>query len=224
MTVELDHIVVFCAAGGPEAAALTARGLLDGSGQSHPGQGTANRRFSFRNAYLELLWVEDEAEARSDVVQPTQLWDRWSRRGADASPFGFAFRPKAGATSTLPFPTWSYKPSYLPPNLSIEIGKDLDLREPLLFLLPYLLDGRPAARPGPLQHGVQIDELAALHVFLPGVVTPSPALARLVAAGLLRVSQGPEYLLEIGFNGDRAARLDLRPDLPIVFTPLGKGV
>jgi hypothetical protein len=100
MTVQLDHILVFFAPDAPEAAALVARGLVEGSGQSHRGQGTANRRFSFGNAYLELPWVENEAEARSDVVRPTQLWDRWQRRHDAACPFSFAFRPGADASST----------------------------------------------------------------------------------------------------------------------------
>jgi hypothetical protein len=121
-----------------------------------------------------------------------------------------------------PFPTWSYKPSYLPPDLSIEIGKDLDLREPLLFYLPFLLNRWPAAAQGAQQESAQIDELAMLHVSLPDAVTPSAALASTAAAGLLRIGRGPGYLLEIGFTGNRTTRLDLRPELPIVFTPLAQ--
>jgi hypothetical protein len=34
--------------------------LTEGTPNIHPGQGTANRRFFFRNAMLELLWVNDE--------------------------------------------------------------------------------------------------------------------------------------------------------------------
>jgi hypothetical protein len=40
-------------------------GLLEGSSNAHPGQGTANRRFFFDNFMLELLWVTNPAEART---------------------------------------------------------------------------------------------------------------------------------------------------------------
>jgi hypothetical protein len=52
--VAVDHFFVCCAAGAPEAEALTQRGLREGSSNTHPGQGTANRRFFFENLYLEV--------------------------------------------------------------------------------------------------------------------------------------------------------------------------
>jgi hypothetical protein len=39
----------------PEAERIAAFGLCEGPSNVHPGQGTANRRFFFRNAMLELL-------------------------------------------------------------------------------------------------------------------------------------------------------------------------
>jgi hypothetical protein len=57
---ELDHIYCLCPAEAEVAARALARiGLTEGSRNSHPGQGTACRRFFFENAYLELLWVSD---------------------------------------------------------------------------------------------------------------------------------------------------------------------
>lgn len=49
----IDHLFVCCAPGAPEADTLVGLGFHEGSGNTHPGQGTANRRFFFRNAYLE---------------------------------------------------------------------------------------------------------------------------------------------------------------------------
>ena len=57
-----------CAAGAPEAAALIAAGLTEGSSITHPGQGTANRRFFFENIYVELVWVSDAEEARRELM------------------------------------------------------------------------------------------------------------------------------------------------------------
>ena len=217
MTVELDHILIFCARGAPEAAALIKHGLLEGSGRSHRGQGTANRCFSFANAYLELLWVENATEAQNEQTLPTQLWDRWRHRSDGGCPFGFAFRPGSDPTSVPPFPTWSYRPSYLPPDLSIEIGRDLQATEPLLFHLPFARNRRPPPSE-PTNHPAQISELTALRLSLPTNTPPSPGMRSLVPAGLIHTVRPCEYLLEIQFAGNRTEDLDLRPVLPVVFT------
>lgn len=38
-------------------------GLTEGTSNRHPGQGTANRRFFFKNFFIELLWLENLEEA-----------------------------------------------------------------------------------------------------------------------------------------------------------------
>ena len=65
MGYEIDHLFVLTEVGGPSAEALVRFGLTEGPPNRHEGQGTANRRFFFNNAMLELLWVESEDEARS---------------------------------------------------------------------------------------------------------------------------------------------------------------
>ena len=85
-------------AGAPEADALIARGLHEGPGNSHPGQGTVNRRFFFRNLYLELLWVEDFDEAQAPEARRTGLWDRWINRHNGSCPLGLVFRPGSAVT------------------------------------------------------------------------------------------------------------------------------
>jgi hypothetical protein len=134
--VELDHIIFFCGAGAPEADALLGRGLHEGPGNSHPGQGTVNRRFFCRNVYLELLWVEDYEEAQAGEARRTGLWDRWINRHNGGCPIGLVFRPSVPGTPT-PFPSWSYIPKYFPAGFSIEVAIDIPPTEPLLFYLPF---------------------------------------------------------------------------------------
>ena len=55
MEIELDHIFVWTTCGAPEADCLRDFGLVEGSANRHPGQGTACRRFFFHNAMIELL-------------------------------------------------------------------------------------------------------------------------------------------------------------------------
>jgi hypothetical protein len=215
---ELDHVFVCCDAGAPEADFLARRGLLEGSGNTHPGQGTANRRFFFANAYLELMWVCDSVEAQSPEVLPTQLWERWNGRSSGACPFGIVFRPGAGSSGQAPFLTWSYRPAYLPSGCSIEVGRGLALSEPQLFYLPFARnrDGREAQ---PRMHPAGINCITDISVSIPHEHQASSALERAIDADLLTVRRGAAYVLELGYDGDQGAPLDLRPNLPLLFVP-----
>src|SRR5688572_12649793 len=136
--VELDHVFILCAVDAPEAAALSRLGLKEGPPNTHPGQGTACRRFLFHNAYLELLWVSDESEARSERVGRTRLWERWSQRGQAACPFGIVLRPAGNARAEQPpFPAWTYTPPYLSAGVAIEVAIDTPLNEPEFFYLGF---------------------------------------------------------------------------------------
>ena len=145
MTVELDHMFVFTGVGAPEADRLVAFGLTEGTSNPHPGQGTANRRFFFRNAVLELPWVHDECEARSPSIAPARLWERWKYRFTGYSPFGICLRSSTPTGTALPLAMWEYRPPYLPPGLHVDVAGGTAASEPLLFSGPY--GGRPDAFP-----------------------------------------------------------------------------
>ena len=221
MNAELDHIFVCCAVGAPEASLLVERGLLEGSANTHSGQGTANRRFFFSNAYLELLWVSDPAEAQQENVLPTQLWERWSRRTEGACPFGIVFRPRTTSTAEAPFPSWSYRPPYLPNGLSIEVGRSMALTEPQLFYLPFARHRDPTGRE-PTAHPAGIDRISNVSVTIPPGLEPSDTLASALDADLFTLRRGPDYLLELAFDGEGYSSIDLRPGLPLLFVPTAR--
>jgi hypothetical protein len=75
--IELGHLFICTAAGAPEAEKLIRFGLSEGTPDDHPGQGTANRRFAFSNAMIELLWVYEPREAQNQVTARRMLWDGW---------------------------------------------------------------------------------------------------------------------------------------------------
>ena len=138
VNASIDHIFICCSVGGSEADALTRLGLKEGTANTHPGQGTACRRFFFSNAYLELLWVSDPLEAQSAAVLPTRLWERWSARDDAACPYGIVLRPAADAVGAqTPFDSWSYRPHYMPPGLSIEVAQATPLAGPEFFYLGF---------------------------------------------------------------------------------------
>ena len=110
MAIELDHRFVCTRVGAPEVDALVALGLTEGSANTHRGQGTTNRRISFRNAMLEFLWVMNEAGARSPVIAPTHLWERRHYPPTGYSPFGLGFRSLTAVPALsvpCPFDMWA---------------------------------------------------------------------------------------------------------------------
>src|SRR5437899_5800140 len=101
MAFELDHVIICADSDAPEAERLIQFGLREAPPNQHPGQGTANRRFFFANAMIELLWVRDPAEAQSERTRRTLLWERWS---------GSAPHLPSASASVLPvLPAWIHR-------------------------------------------------------------------------------------------------------------------
>lgn len=219
MTLELDHILILASPGAPEAEQLRALGLSEGSHNVHPGQGTANRRFFFENVMLELIWVKDAEQARSDLVAPTGLWERMRWRESGASPFGICLRDSGGEVPELPFATLEYRPPYLPPGSAIAVAAGMSPAEPLLFATPFgrRPDHAPTEQREPLQHASGMRELTAVQLTLAAPTTVSAALQAIVELGIVSVTRGDAPRLELWFDaGSRERRADLRDTLPLV--------
>jgi hypothetical protein len=222
MPAELDHIFVCASAGAEEESrALSTFGLSEGAPNTHPGQGTQCRRFFFRNAYLELLWVCDPAEVRSPGIQPIHLWDRWIGRGNMICPFGVGFRPKMDGPNEAPFPAWAYRPSYLPHSWCFYVGTNsARMTEPMLFHLPFARRRDPNADRNPQvsEHAASLREMTRITLVCPQVDCLSSAFEAVVKAGFLQLRAGNEHCLELGFDGEMKGQTkDFRPTLPVVF-------
>jgi hypothetical protein len=214
MALELDHVFICCSRGAPEGDALVRLGFNEGSANTHPGQGTANRRFFFRNAFLELLWVSEPTAARNEQTRRTKLWERWSGRASGACPFGLVFRPRDANTAAAPFATWAYRPNYLPAGLAIEFAEDVPLEEPELVYLPFLHHAGPPAHE-PTDHALPMRELCGVTVGLPSGAWSKPSRAAL-AAGLVSYRLAAEHMLELAFLTAQETVVDLRPTLPLL--------
>jgi hypothetical protein len=214
MRIELDHVFICAAPGAPEGEDLVRFGLHEGTPNQHPGQGTACRRFSFVNAMLELLWVSDVEEVRSEATRRTLLWERWSGRTGAASPFGICLRPVDAQDTGTPFPAWEYRPSYLPDSLAFQIG-DAGVAELMWVYLSFM---RRVDREDRFEENARgIREITSLRV-ITAVPFRSLASQRVLESGVLTAQTGPESLLEIGFDGSRRkVTFDFRPHLPLIF-------
>ena len=221
MTFQFDHLFICTLADAPAAEQLVAFGLKEGEPNVHPGQGTACRRFFFHNAYLELLWVKDPGEAQSALARPTHLWERWTGRDTGACPFGLCFRPAAEDVGGPPFPTWEYRPPYLPDTLSLAVGTNAAvLTEPFLCYLPFVRrpESAPPSRLQPLDHPACLREITRVTLAGPWPARPSDALQSLMRSEQIgwRASEAP--LAELGFDGENGGSThDFRPALPLVF-------
>ena len=214
---ELDHLFVCCEAGAPEAEYLRNFGLTEGPANVHPGQGTANRRFFFHNAMLELLWVDDPVAAQHTRTGPTHLWERWQGRRGAASPFGVCLRPQDAAPAALPFPAWTYEPVYLPAPRVIHMGANSAvIAEPLLFYLAFGQRPDTGGARYPMTHAPGFQEITAVRLQGPQQAAWSPALQATVQSGVMTWSAGLQHHMEIGFDGEtRGKVVDFRPALPL---------
>jgi glyoxalase-like protein len=214
MRIELDHLFVCTAPGAPEAEQLIQFGLHEGPPNQHPGQGTANRRFAFSNAMIELLWVTDIRKAQSQETKRTLLWDRWSGRTDCACPFGICLRPVGSQDTGPPFPSWEYRPSYLPDRLVMHIG-EAGIEEPMWVYLSFMR--RLDREEWFIEHPVGIREITGLSLTTP-VPLHSQVSKKVVEGGILKTRLGEAPLLEIEFDRRRRGQqVDFRPHLPFVF-------
>ena len=206
MALAVDHIFVMTSVGAPAAERLRDSGLTEGSPNRHTGQGTACRRFFFRNAMLELLWVEDEAEVRSPAVRRTQLWEHWSGRSEGASPFGVILH----GGDRCPFPAWQYTNPGMP-GFAIEAAAATVIEEPLWF--HFSTSFPPSVQPR--EHACGARDLTAVRLTGPALPHDS-VTAAMDRHALIATAVGP-HLLELQFDGGRQGRVDFLPHLPLAF-------
>jgi hypothetical protein len=134
--LEFDHVFCMVPRVGDWLARLSDGGWEPDAGTSHPGQGTANRRLILAGHYLELVWVDDPAEARAN---PLRLDRRAEWAATGASPFGVGLRGQLTEEQREAF--WLYEELGFP----LWVHRDNESRpeRPLTFVL----DVPPRRRP-----------------------------------------------------------------------------
>lgn len=218
--MEFDHCFICVKPGALEAEAFKEFGLTEGLPNQHPGQGTASRRFFFHNAFIELLWLEDAQEAKSETTQPTLLYERLTADHDEVSPFGVCFRPTNANEHTVPFPSWRYKPVYLPSDLEINIAEGAPLSEPMWFYLSF--GSSPGAAPKqnlqPRLHSAGVAEITSVRIAHPKSNPLSAPASFAAQSRIITFVAGTTYFLEIGFDHEvKGYSHSFMPMLPLAF-------
>ena len=211
MNLTLDHVFILVEPEAQVADALLELGWQEGAGNSHPGQGTANRRFYFANGMVEFLWVRDAQEASAGPGRDLRFPER--SQNPKASPFGAIFvSDDSPGGSEMPFPGWHYQPAYFPPPIGFHVGANShNIAEPLCFYFPSYDPGVP--KPQPNRNPQSVSEVI--------ISTPSTdtegVLALASQTERLSIRSGKEHLMEITFDHHRSRQTkDYRPVMPLI--------
>ncbi len=210
MTIELHHFFILTDPGAPEADLLSEIGLIEGACNDHPGQGTANRRFFFRNSMLELLYVRDPNEATNGRGSRLRFVERTA--DAKASPFGLIVKA-TDKLASLPFPGWRYCPEYFQSDQCFHVGDNSDLlQEPLCICMPLGLSLLESQLP-PQNSNRTVTEI---RISVP-VVRPSLTLEAMAECEGVTLRLNEPHRLELVFNEEQEGKSnDMTPNLPLV--------
>jgi len=217
--MELDHIFIRATKGAPEGDVLLDFGLVEGSKNTHPGQGTANRRFFFHNMMIELLWVEDYIEVNNERTAPLKLFERLSDTNKEVSPYGICFRPSSNSKADVIFPAWEYKPVYLPNELSIKVGYETPLDEPMWFYTSFACrqDEFSSDKMEPINHKMSLKEVTSTIVHMNKNSEISQTVMIKKDLPSFQVIEAEDHLLELEFdNGIKDKSYDFRPLIPLI--------
>lgn len=135
--MKIHHIFIFTDNDGKIADDLIDFGLTEGSNRVHIGQGTINRKFYFDDFFLEILWVHDEIEIKSELTKPTGLWQRADFKINNFSPFGLCI-VNSDDTENLFEKSFKYQPDYFPKGKVIDVITNENQPDlPWTFRLPF---------------------------------------------------------------------------------------
>jgi len=145
--MEIDHIFIFSNTNGSEADKLVEFGFTEGSSRVHPGQGTVNRKFYFDNFFLEILWVHNENEIKSDLILPTKLWERADFSKNTYSRLGLCL-VNTDDTDVLFSDAIQYQPLYFTAGLAIDVlTNEVNSSLPWTFRLPFKGEKKKTSEP-----------------------------------------------------------------------------
>jgi len=113
--LEFDHVWIVVSRDASERAALERAGLkISPNVNRNDGQGTASVSAEFLNAYIELMWPDPTVSVAQGAERGVEKFkNRMNWRTSGWCPIGIALH-RTGPATTLPFPTCSIAPDWMP--------------------------------------------------------------------------------------------------------------
>ncbi len=232
LPLEVDHVYLWVTPGAQEEiAALRRFGLIvDESPTHHAGQGTSAVSVEFRNAYLELIYLDSAVAVTADLqAEVLDFGRRTAWRETGASPVGIGFHRRSGAPADLPVPSRPYRPDWLRNGTTIErLGIEETAVAPRMFVVPDYLAVEDsaallvrlqtdAALSALLRHPAGIANLTGIRVVLSDSSGLTDTVHLINANGLVDFEVGDAPFLELEFDHrQKGVVADLRPILPMV--------
>ena len=209
MSIALHHFFLLTSKPDELATEISRLGLIEGSSNIHPGQGTASRRFFLPGSALEILYIRDTVEALQGRAADLRFCERTTE--PHASPFGLIVE-NIDKSITEPFPGWRYYPKYFGNEMFFHVGENSELLvEPLCICMPSQL-GRPDIPPSQQNPDWAMTELL---VRLP-IAELSPTLKIVSQCKAVSLILGEPYQMEIVFNDHKKGQTkNLMPDFPL---------
>ncbi len=189
MTISLHHFFLLTDQPDELATGISKLGLVEGSSNTHPGQGTANRRFFLPGTTFEILYLRDASEALNGPAAGLRFAERIDQ--PRAAPFGLVLQAESE-----PFPGWRYYPEYFANEWFFHVGENSEsLEEPLCIVMPPQA-GLPDIAPSQQNPGWLMTELI---LRLP-IAEPSPTLQAVSRCKDVSLLLAKPCEMEIVFN------------------------
>ena len=218
--LEFDHVWIVVTRDAPERAVLERAGLkISPALNRHDGQGTASISAEFLNSYLELMWPDPTVSVAPGAERGVEKFkNRMNWRTSGWCPIGIGLHRKGSATS-LPFPTWTIAPDWMPKGTAIEIltTRD-DSKSPSFFIEPSVLAVKEKTKMDDAnRNAIEVERVTDIQLVTPKEYQPVPAFNYLKQAGIFKTSDGAAWAVEVTFDAARKGQTkDLRPDLPLI--------
>jgi hypothetical protein len=195
--MDIDHIFIFTDNNGKIAEELVSFGFIEGSSRVHAGQGTSNRKFYFDNFFLEILWVHNDAEIKSELIKPIGLWQRAEYKRNNFSPYGLCIVNTDNTNKLFEY-AFNYQPEYFPKGMTIEILKNESQPQlPWTFRLPFKEQKKHADEP--TNHSNGIKRLTKAKFQYHGSVTDK-YLENFKGESMIEFSKSSDYGLTLTFD------------------------
>lgn len=215
--MEIDHLYIFSSQQGAAADKLLEHGFVEGSSNTHPGQGTANRRFFFENAFFEWVFVVDETEVRSEMIRPSLLWERSQWKKSPFSPFGMCIR---FVKETSIFENaLCYAPPYMPEGKHIDILTMESYPElPMIFRTPFEKNGYTQINE-PYSHPNGVKQITKVIFGVSDIEKAQAHLDIIIRQKWFALVKSNTPKMEVVFDHhSQGQQISFEPDLPLLFS------